>query len=134
MIFLTIPFYTSLKIIRAFNSVRRKLPGWREEHADEMMSCFIWSIQGAGPIRSIMQIQSWLNRGPVFCQLQRHALASKCQPEYINRLFLVALWTSYVHGVYVKKKGPGRANTALYERDCDSTNVWNAVLLVKLPS
>lgn len=66
-----------------------------------MVKCFLTSINGAGPIRTIAQIQLWLGCGPILCQNQYGGMASQCQVQYVNRLMLIGLFTQYAFGMYV---------------------------------
>lgn len=47
---------------------RRKRQGWQQTHTDFMVKCFLSSISGAGPIRTVAQIEEWLECGPIPCQ------------------------------------------------------------------
>jgi hypothetical protein len=67
-----------------------------------MIICFLNSLNGAGPIRTISQVQLWFGVGPIDCQNQHGGMASQCQAPYANRMLLIGLFTTYALGMHVK--------------------------------
>merc|ERR1719437_386479 len=91
----------------------RKPHDWMISHQDMMIRCFLLSIQGAGPIRSIAHIQHWTGGyGPIPCQNRRGGLATNCMWEYVFRLLLINLWTTYTSGMYCKMRGSKQVTQA----------------------
>jgi hypothetical protein len=86
----------------------RKEEGWEQHHKDHMMRCYLVSIRGAGPIRAVAQMQDWFGVGSHLCQKKYGGLASECQLEYVNRMFLTALFDMYLWGVYVRQRGDAK--------------------------
>lgn len=76
------------------------------------MLCFLLSIQGAGPIRTISHLQQWLGCGPVHCQVQNGGLATTCMWAYVFRMFWIQFYTMYTRGVYCKMRGDSKLTGA----------------------
>jgi hypothetical protein len=82
----------------------RKEEGWEQHQKDHMLRCYLVSIRGAGPIRAVAQMQDWFGVGSHLCQKKYGGLASECQLEYVNRMFLTALFDMYLWSVYFKQR------------------------------
>lgn len=95
-------FSSACSLYRSIRHAIAKKHGWQQAHEEEFMSCFLMSIQGAGPIRAISQIQTSLGCGVVFCQVRHGAMATACMWPYVNRMVVIAVWTLYTRGMYVK--------------------------------
>jgi len=83
----------------------RKPHDWINSHKDMMITCFLLSIQGAGPIRMVSHIQMLVGCGPIQCQNRSGGLATDCMWEYVFRLSCVNFWTLYTRGMYCKMRG-----------------------------
>jgi len=92
-------------MIKAILVAIRKPHGWLNVHKDMMMLCFMVSIQGAGPIRMISQVQTWLGCGPVQCQTENGGVATDCMWPYVFRMFWIMFYTMYTRGIYCKMRG-----------------------------
>ena len=93
---------SAVKLVIAISIARRKAHGWLQAHKDYMMACWVNSLNGAGPIRTISQVQLWFNCGPVLCQSRYSGMATQCQVVYVNRMFLIGLFSMYTYGMHVK--------------------------------
>jgi len=78
--------------------------GWLLKHQDEMIQCFILSIQGAGTIRMVSHIETFTGHGAVLCQAQHFGMATQCLWPYIFRMFFLAMVSLYYRGMYVKMR------------------------------
>jgi len=76
-----------------------------DAHKDAMIICFLYSIEGAGTIRTVGSILHLFNMGPTFCQQVHGGLATACVFPYVQRLIGIRLLTTYYHGVYAKMRG-----------------------------
>jgi hypothetical protein len=95
---------TVVKFAIAIGLARQRAPGWRSKHQDYMVICYLNSLNGAGPIRTIAQLQLWFGCGPVLCQKPHMGIATQCQVHYTIRLVLIGLFTMYALGMYVKAR------------------------------
>jgi len=91
-------------MIEAIVVAIRKPRDWRNSHKDLMITCFLMSIQGAGPIRMVSLMQMWFGCGPIECQNRSGGLATNCMWEYVFRMACVNLWTYYTRGVYCRMR------------------------------
>ena len=71
-------------------------------HKDAMMKCFLYSIEGAGTIRTVGAILHLLEMGPTMCQQAHGGLASDCVFPYVQRLIGIRMLTLFYLGVYAK--------------------------------
>lgn len=77
-------------------------PGGKQRHRDAMVLMWFGSIVGAGIIRNIAGVQTFLKKGPAICQIEAvDHMATECQPVYMNRLVLVLLASFWLKGLYV---------------------------------
>lgn len=95
---------SAVYMINAIRVVIKKPKGWANAHKDLMMLCFMFSIQGAGPIRMIAQVQTWLGCGPVQCQNENGGMATNCMWAYVFRMYWIAFYTMYTRGIYCKMR------------------------------
>lgn len=114
---------------RAVVAAIQKEKGWRLTHQDEIIWGYIVSIQGAGPIRMITEIQSFFNCGPLLCQSKYGGLATYCQYPYIGRFLLMGLWATWTHGFYVKMRGD-REMIREYMRHCSNIAMVTTTFLI----
>lgn len=74
-------------------------------HTDCMVRCFLYSIEGAGTIRTVGWIM-WLGGyGPTFCQAQHGAMNTQCFWPYVSRLLWIRVLTVYWLGCYARLRG-----------------------------
>lgn len=92
-------------MINAILIAIRKPHDWVNSHKDMMITCFLLSIQGAGPIRLVTHMQMWIDCGPAECQNRSGGLATNCMWEYVFRMLFVNLLTRYTAGMYCKMRG-----------------------------
>ena len=90
---------------------------WYSKHQDEMVLLFLGSMVGAGPIRTVSEIQYFMGVGCAICQIQHGGYADNCQLEYMNRLVLVGLWCLYMKGVYVASRNSNKLTLTYIKRD-----------------
>lgn len=95
-------------MIKAIRVARHKPEGWLKSHQDNMMLCYLRSIQGAGPIREVAQLQQWLGCGPVLCQNQNGGLATNCMWPYVFRMFVVQFDILWAAAAYCKMRGDSK--------------------------
>jgi len=95
-------------MIKAILIAIHKPNDWLNSHTDNMILCFLLSIQGAGTIREIAQLQQWLGCGPVLCQNQNGGLATNCMWSYVFRMVLIQFDTLYSVGAYCKLRGDSK--------------------------
>jgi hypothetical protein len=95
---------SSVNVFKAICLAIYKPKGWLKSHQDLMVGAFMISIQGAGPIRMIAQVQVWTGTGPVVCQNAHGGMATDCMWPYVFRM----LWTStlmmYTRSLYCKMR------------------------------
>jgi len=89
-------------MVQAMCLTRKRPQGWVTKHKDLIFLCFIYSIQGAGTIRAIAQVQMWLHCGPVVCQAAHGGMATECMWAYTFRMFWISVYTMYIRAIYVK--------------------------------
>ena len=89
-------------------------------HVDYAIRSYLYSIEGAGTIRTVAYLQALLShwlpdilQGPMHCQNSHAGLASHCAVEYTVRLLLTRLLTLYYLCLYVKIKGRSKYVTLL---------------------
>ncbi len=83
-------------------SIRR---GDVSKHIDQMFRCFIYSIEGAGTIRTV-EFFLWLaGQGPTFCQSTHGATATHCVTPYVLRLLCTRFLSLYWIGCYARMRG-----------------------------
>merc|ERR1712232_126066 len=102
---------------RSIAAAIRRRPGWKLTHHDDMVTCYMDSIQGAGPIRMIAHVQGWMACGAVHCQW-----------PYVFRLLCIATWTRYTNGLYVKMRGDEQL-TRKYMRSCVKLAVLSGLVI-----
>lgn len=84
-------------MVTAITQARRKdLAG----HRDAMIRCFIYSIEGAGTIRTIASLQAFLGLGPTECQILWNGTATHCLYSYTWRLILTRYLSMSYLGLY----------------------------------
>jgi len=89
-------------MILGIKSARR---GDIEQHIDQMFRCFIYSIEGAGTIRTVGYLL-WLGGlGPTYCQTENCATATNCVEPYVLQLVCIRLLTLYWIGCYARMRG-----------------------------
>jgi len=71
-------------------------------HKDAMMKCFLYSIEGAGTIRTVGAIMHAFNMGPTMCQQVHGGLANACVFPYVLRLLGIRSLTSVYLAIYAK--------------------------------
>ena len=69
-------------------------------HRDAMIRCFIYSIEGAGTIRTVGTLQAFLGLGPTDCQVFWNGTASNCLYSYTWRLLLTRYLSLSYLGLY----------------------------------
>jgi hypothetical protein len=121
-------------ILRALRVAIKKPEGWRAAHSDLMLLCYFYSIQGAGPIRWIAQLQDTFDFGPVQCQIAHGGMATACMWPYCLRMFFITLHTLYVRGMHVRMRGEGKLKDDLLQDVhaicCGAIGFW---LVSKVP-
>lgn len=113
---------------RSIAAAIRRRPGWKLTHQDDMVTCYMDSIQGAGPIRMIAHVQGWMACGAVHCQWQYGGVATHCLWPYVFRLLCIATWTRYTNGLYVKMRGDEQL-TRKYMRSCVKLAVLSGLVV-----
>ncbi len=102
--------YSSTYMARGIASIRR---GDVAEHIDHMVRCFVYSIEGAGTIRTVSHL-FWLGGiGPTFYQDQHGATATHCVDEYLLRLIFTRLLSLYWLGCYARMRGNEKLTKSL---------------------
>jgi hypothetical protein len=81
---------------------RKREENWLKKHQDDMVLCYLISIQGAGPIRAVSHIQGILGFGSVQCQALHSGMATNCSLEYVMRMLFTYWWTLGTQGLYVR--------------------------------
>ena len=76
-------------MVTAMIRVRRKD---YQGHRDAMLRCFLYSIEGAGTIRTVATLQAFLGLGPTECQMLANGFSTNCMYSYTWRL----LFTRYL--------------------------------------
>jgi hypothetical protein len=71
-------------------------------HTDSMVRCFLYSIEGAGTIRTVGWIMIMLGKGPTFCQAKYGSLSCHCTWPYVSRLLCIRVLTIYWLGFYTR--------------------------------
>lgn len=79
-----------------------------EAHKDAMTRCFLYSIEGAGTIRTVGFIMALFGTGPTFCQQMYGGCAARCVLQYIHRLIWIRALTIYYTGIYTKSYVAGK--------------------------
>jgi len=115
-------------MIKAICVAIHKPKDWLNSHKDNMILCFLLSIQGAGTIREIAQVQQWLGCGPVQCQNQNGGLATNCMWPYVFRMFCIQFSTLYSRGAYCILRGDSKL-TLDFLWDCLQKFVMLVVML-----
>lgn len=69
-------------------------------HKDAMMKCFLYSIEGAGTIRTVGLIMHCIGIGPTMCQQKHKGLATDCVFPYLQRLIGIRSLTTVYLGIY----------------------------------
>merc|ERR1719412_140777 len=94
---------TSIDLMSSSMShVLKQEKNWLKKHQDDMVLCYLISIQGAGPIRAVSHIQGILGFGSVQCQALHSGMATSCSLEYVMRMLLTYWWTLGTQGLYVR--------------------------------
>jgi len=84
--------------------VHKARTGCLEQHGDYMFRCFIYSIEGAGTIRTVAYLLWLVGLGPTFCQSANGATATLCVAPYVLRLICIRLLSLYWIFCYAKMK------------------------------
>merc|ERR1711948_180815 len=83
-----------------FQAMKFALAKQTQLHTDCMVRCFLYSIEGAGTIRTVGWIM-WLGGyGPTFCQAQHGAMKAQCFWPEVSRLLCIRVLTVYWLGYY----------------------------------
>ena len=88
--------------------VREARNGNLKGHETAMMNCFLYSIEGAGTIRTVGYILALMGKGPTFCQQDNKALASSCVWPYILRLIGIRMLTLLYQFLVAQMPGPNK--------------------------
>lgn len=71
-------------------------------HKDAMIKCFLYSIEGAGTIRTVGSIMHFFGAGPTMCQQMNEGLAASCVFPYVQRLIGIRSLTTFYLGIYAQ--------------------------------
>jgi uncharacterized membrane protein len=88
-------------MLLGIGSIRR---GEVSRHVDRMFRCFVYSIEGAGTIRTVGYMLWLAHAGPTFCQSEHGATSNHCVSSYVLRLFLARLLSLYWLGCYARMR------------------------------
>lgn len=100
-------FTSTIHMLRGIRDVIRKDV---EGHEINSVVAFLYSIEGAGTIRTVQHLQLFVKRldlpsvlwGPSDCQTIFHGEAAQCVAVYCVRLILVRVLTYYWIGMYAR--------------------------------
>ena len=84
--------------------IHKARTGCLDQHGDYMFRCFIYSIEGAGTIRTVAYLLWLFGLGPTFCQSANGAIATLCVAPYVLRLICIRLLSLYWIFCYAKMK------------------------------
>merc|ERR1719228_976215 len=96
-------------------------------HTDAMIRCFLYSIEGAGTIRTMATFQAFFSFGPTDCQIDNDGLATKCMYSYVWRL----IFTRYLSLAYLGLYNIQR-NNKNHKRGFVTELTWFSVIAVCL--
>ena len=88
-------------MVLGIQSIRR---GDLSQHIDRMFRCFIYSIEGAGTIRTVGYLLWLAGLGPTFCQSANGATATHCVAPYVLQLVCIRLLSMYWIGCYARMR------------------------------
>jgi len=74
-----------------FQAIREAINGNHKEHRVLMVRAFISSLDGAGTIRTVANIQMVLGYGPIFCQCDYGKVGGHCDWTYTWRLMWITV-------------------------------------------
>ena len=83
-------------VVSMVQAIRAAKRGDYIRHQDEMIRCFVYSIEGSGPIRSITHLTRFMLPAVYVatdCQSKFDSLATHCGASYVLRLALIRIWT-----------------------------------------
>lgn len=117
------PLSKALLMSSAFSSITHMLRGIRdvarkdvESHEIHSVVAFLYSIEGAGTIRTVAHLQLFMKsslpsvfHGPTDCQAIYSGQAAQCVAEYCIRMLLVRALTYYWIGMYARCSKTRRA-------------------------
>jgi len=83
-------------------------------HRIMMVQAFISSLDGAGTIRTVAQIQMMLGYGPIWCQCEYGSVRGNCDWTYTWRLMWIIVLRLLQQAVYAKSEHP-RLVTRLWD-------------------
>ena len=98
-------------------------------HKDAMMRCFLYSIEGAGTIRTVGSIMFEFGVGPLICQSKFGGCAARCAFSYFHRLIWIRALTLYYTGVYAKMQGGNGDSWKMYKSYISSFTILIACFL-----
>ena len=87
-------------VVALFHAKRNDYVG----HKDAMFRSFLYSIEGAGTIRTVATIQAFLGLGPDICRDIGHDFETSCIYSYTWRLLLTRYLSLIYLGIYVVHK------------------------------
>ena len=124
LLLLMICMNSMICMVTAIIRVRRKdITG----HKDAMMRCFIYSIEGAGTIRWIANIQELLGLGPTSCHNLLNGFSTSCTYSYCWRLIFTRYLSMYFLWLYTNHR-----NSEKFSRSFYLELVWVTVISVVL--
>jgi hypothetical protein len=116
IILLNAAVVSSVNVKKAICLAIYKPKGWLKRHQDLMVMAFMITIQGAGPIRTIAQVQVWTGTGPIACQNMHGGMATDCMWPYVFRMLWISTWTMYTRSLYCRMRKDERL-TREYQAD-----------------
>jgi hypothetical protein len=98
-------------------------------HETAMMNCFLYSIEGAGTIRTAAYILALMGKGPSFCQQDNNAVLSSCVWPDILRLAGARALTLFYQFLIAQMPGPNKKERwTLYKNDAKWTLISFSVI------
>jgi len=83
-------------------------------HRDAMIRCFVYSIEGAGTIRTVATVQAFLGMGPTDCQILWNGTSTHCLYSYTWRLLLTRYLSLAYLGLYTTHRNNNNFTKAFF--------------------
>ena len=74
-----------------FQAIKEAINGNQTGHRVLMVKAFIYSLDGAGTIRTVANIQMVLRCGPIFCECDHGKVGGNCDWTYTWRLMWITV-------------------------------------------
>ena len=96
-------------------------------HRDAMFRSFVYSIEGAGTIRTIATFQEFLGFGPDACRVRGYGVGTSCLYSYTWRLLLTRYLSVVYLGIYTTHK-----NNSNFTRSFFMELIWFSMIAALL--